>query len=101
MYAGIFSRACTALCGQKSNRESVLAEATALKDSLVDKLTSLRSSQGGNSETSGIGQPLVLWFSVRRRNTLYDMSLAAGTHMLALVWPFATLTYTGICLQHE
>lgn len=55
--AGIFSRACTALCGQKGNRESVLAEATALKESLVDKLASLRSSQGGNARSSGIGQP--------------------------------------------
>ena len=53
--AGIFSRACTALCGQKGNREAVLAEATALKDSLVDKLASLRSSQGGNSQGQGIG----------------------------------------------
>lgn len=54
--AGIFSRACTALCGQKGNREAVLTEATALKDSLVDKLASLRSSQGGNSQGQGIGQ---------------------------------------------
>ena len=58
--AGIFSRACSSLCGQKHNRESVLQEATALKESLVDKLASLRASQGGHSQSGGIGLPHTL-----------------------------------------
>ena len=55
--AGIFGRACAAIGGDKSSdsavkRESVLQEATALRESLTDKLISLKSSQG-----TGIGTP--------------------------------------------
>ena len=55
--AGIFGRACAAIGGDKSSdsavkRESVLQEATALRESLTDKLISLKSSQG-----TGIGKP--------------------------------------------
>ena len=53
--AGIFGRACAAIGGDKSSesavkRESVLREATALRESLTDKLVSLKGSQG-----AGIG----------------------------------------------
>ena len=44
--AGIFSRACTVLTQKGENLASVLGEATALKESLVDKLISLKASQG-------------------------------------------------------
>ncbi|KAL3147397.1 hypothetical protein ABBQ38_014463 [Trebouxia sp. C0009 RCD-2024] len=53
--ASIFGRACAAIGGDKTSdsavkRESVLQEATALRESLTDKLISLKSSQG-----TGIG----------------------------------------------
>lgn len=56
--AGIFARACQAIGGDRSSdtavkRESVLQEATALTESLTDKLISLKSSQAG-----GIGDNL-------------------------------------------
>ncbi len=44
--AGIFSRACIVLTQKGENLASVLGEATALKESLVDKLISLKASQG-------------------------------------------------------
>ncbi len=43
---GIFSRACIVLNKKGENLASVLGEATALKESLVDKLISLKASQG-------------------------------------------------------
>ncbi len=43
---GIFSRACVVLTKKGENLASVLGEATALKESLVDKLISLKASQG-------------------------------------------------------
>ena len=54
--AGIFTRACGVLSNAKTgvpaSRESVLGEATALKESLIDKLISLKTSQGlGQGET--------------------------------------------------
>jgi len=43
---GIFSRACVVLTKKGENLASVLGEATALKESLMDKLISLKASQG-------------------------------------------------------
>lgn len=51
--AGIFGRACAALHpDNQANLKSVLGEATALKESLVDKLVSLKTSQQG----AGVGE---------------------------------------------
>ena len=55
MLAGIFGRACAALHpDKKDNLQSVLSEATALKESLIDKLVSIKSSHQG----SGVGELL-------------------------------------------
>lgn len=48
---GIFGRACAAMGSDKNSdkavkREAVLQEASALRESLTDKLISLKSSQG-------------------------------------------------------
>ena len=54
MCAGIFRRACVVLHpDHKQDLDLVLGEATALKESLVDKLISLKDSHQG----SGIGEP--------------------------------------------
>ena len=49
MVSGIFGRACAALHpDNKDKMQGVLAEATALKESLIDKLISIRTSHQGS-----------------------------------------------------
>ena len=63
--AGIFGRACAAIGSDKNSdaavkRESVLREAAALRESLTDKLISLKSSQGVGIGTTAPTHPCCL-----------------------------------------
>lgn len=67
LVAGIFGRACAAIGGDKTSdtavkRESVSQEAGALRESLTDKLVSLKSSQG-----AGVGMTSSLCLSAHVR----------------------------------
>ncbi|KAL0039144.1 hypothetical protein WJX77_009128 [Trebouxia sp. C0004] len=59
----IFSRACVVLTKKGENLASVLGEATALKESLVDKLISLKASQG-------VGRGSNMWISKQETDSV-------------------------------
>ncbi|DBA78506.1 TPA: hypothetical protein ACH3X2_007993 [Trebouxia sp. C0005] len=59
----IFSRACVVLTKKGENLASVLGEATALKESLVDKLISLKASQG-------VGRGSNMWISKKETDSV-------------------------------
>ena len=93
--AGIFGRACAAIGGDKSSdtavkRESVLQEATALRESLTDKLISLKSSQG-----TGIGMLLPPCMLERRLSEMHIQHTSLA--MLSLSMCYKAAVYKDSC----